>query len=293
MSVSTESVNTESMPNSPIFLCAISNIASGSCNEDCSFCTQSVRYGADIERYKEKPIHTIVEEAKRADENQAIGFCLVTAGKGITPNTLRFVCDAAEAVKKEVPDLNIIACNGLATKEDLKTLQNHGVGSYNHNLEASEAYYKQICTTHSWSERYQTCENVKEVGLNLCSGGIFGMGESEEDRISLVASIKKLQPVSIAMNFFHPNSALPLKKSLSSDASLAWIRRMRREMPSQRIMIAGGREITFKDRQREIFEAGANAIVIGDYLTTAGNAAHRDIEMLKSLGLEIAQTCDG
>jgi len=280
------------MPKTPIFLCAISNIASGSCNEDCSFCTQSVRYGADIERYKEKPIATIVEEAVRARENQAIGFCLVTAGKGITPNTLRFVCDAAEAVKKAVPELNIIACNGLATKEDLQTLKNHGVGSYNHNLEASEAYYKQICTTHTWAERFQTCVNVKETGLNLCSGGIFGMGEAEEDRVSLVRSIKELQPVSIAMNFFHPNVALPLQKSLSSDASLAWIKTMRREMPTQRIMIAGGREITFKDRQAEIFEAGANAIVIGDYLTTAGNEANKDIAMLDALGLKIAQSCD-
>ena len=281
------------MPKSPIFLCAISNIASGSCNEDCSFCTQSVRYGADIDRYKEKPITTIVDEARRARENQAIGFCLVTAGKGITPNTLRFVCDAAEAVKKAVPELNIIACNGLATKEDLQTLKNHGVGSYNHNLEASESYYQKICTTHRWAERFQTCMNVKEIGLNLCSGGIFGMGEAEEDRVSLVRSIKELQPVSIAMNFFHPNVALPLKKTLSSDESLAWIKTMRREMPTQRIMIAGGREITFKDRQDEIFKAGANAIVIGDYLTTAGNEANKDIAMLHALGLEIAQSCDG
>ena len=134
--------------------------------------------------------------------------------------------------------------------------------------------------------------NVKEMELNLCSGGIFGMGETEEDRSSLVASIKELQPVSIAMNFFHPNVALPLEKSLTREESLLWIKTMRKEMPTQRIMIAGGREITFKDKQIEIFEAGANAIVIGDYLTTAGNAADKDITMLKSLGLEIAQSCD-
>jgi len=286
-------VSTESMPKSPIFLCAISNIASGSCNEDCSFCTQSVRYGADIERYKEKPIEAIVKEAIAAQENQAIGFCLVTAGKGITPARLRFVCDAAEAVKKAVPELNIIACNGLAKKEDLQTLKDHGVGSYNHNLEASEAYYKKICTTHTWGERYETCLRAKDVGLNLCSGGIFGMGESEEDRYSLIQSIKEIQPVSIAMNFFHPNEALPLQKSLTADESLSWIKRMREAMPKQRVMVAGGREITFKDRQGEIFEAGANAIVIGNYLTTSGEAPNQDIQMLKSLGLEIAQSCDG
>ena len=280
------------MRKSPIFLCAISNISSGSCNEDCSFCTQSVRFGADISRYKEKPIETIVTEASQARANQAIGFCLVTAGKGITESTLRFVCEAAEAVKKKEPELNIIACNGLATKAQLQILKDHGVGSYNHNLEASEAYYQEICTTHSWGERYATCENVAAVGLNLCSGGIFGMGEREEDRLSLIRSLQELQPVSIAMNFFHPNAALPLTKSLTEDEALHWIRYMRQQMPSQRIMIAGGREITFHERQTEIFEAGANSIVIGNYLTTSGNAPHKDIEMLTSLGLKIAQSCN-
>ena len=280
------------MPKSPIFLCAISNISSGSCNEDCSFCTQSVRYGADISRYKEKPLDKIVQEAQRAHSNQAIGFCLVTAGKGITESTLRFVCETAEAVKKRVPDLNLIACNGLASKEQLRILKDHGIGSYNHNLEASEAYYKEICTTHTWAERYETCEQVKSVGLNLCSGGIFGMGESEEDRASLLSSIASLDPVSVAMNFFHPNAALPLQKSLSLEESFLWIRKMRATLPNKRIMIAGGREITFGDRQGEIFEAGANAIVIGDYLTTPGNAPHKDNEMLASLGLSIAKHCD-
>jgi biotin synthase len=180
----------------------------------------------------------------------------------------------------------------LAKKEELQILKDHGVGSYNHNLETSEAYYKQICTTHTWAERYETCMRVKEVGLNLCSGGIFGMGESEEDRVSLLSSIQEIDPVSIAMNFFHPNSALPLQKSLSQEEAFGWIRKMRQAMPTQRIMIAGGREITFKERQSEIFEAGANAIVVGDYLTTEGNTPNRDREMLQSLGLKVAQSCD-
>jgi biotin synthase len=280
------------MPKSPIFLCAICNISSGSCNEDCAFCTQSVRYGADITRYKEKPIAEIVKEAKAARQNQAIGFCLVTAGKGITEGTLRFVCEAAQAVKRAEPELNIIACNGLATKKQLEILKDHGVGSYNHNLETSESYYEKICTTHRWAERYETCENVKAVGLNLCSGGIFGMGESEADRESLVRSIVSLDPVSIAMNFFHPNSALPLKKSLTDEEALEWIAYMRQQMKTARIMIAGGREITFKENQSRIFEAGANAIVVGNYLTTTGNAPNKDIEMLDALGLKIAQSCD-
>ncbi len=294
MNVSTASANIGLMPSNKVFLCAISNISSGSCNEDCSFCTQSVRFKADINRYRQKPIEEIVLEAKKARENMAIGFCLVTAGKGITPAKLEFVCEATKAVKKEVPELNIIACNGTATVEDLEMLKKSGVGSYNHNLESSQAYYEQICTTHSWEERYQTCLNVKKVGLNLCTGGIFGMGESEGDRKSLIDSICSLDPVSIAMNFFHPNIALPLEKTLNTEESLEWIRKMRIAIGDQtRVMVAGGREISFRDRQEDIFKSGANSIVVGNYLTTSGDDPHHDIDMIKKLGLEIAVDCHG
>jgi biotin synthase len=276
-----------------VFFCAISNISSGSCNEDCSFCTQSVKNRADIDRYIQKPIETIVNEAKIARENMAVGFCLVTAGKGITPKILDFVCRASEAVKKSVPELNIIACNGLASVEDLKVLKEHGVGSYNHNLESSENYYQKICTTHTWKQRYQTCLNVKEVGLNLCTGGIFGMGEKEQDRVDLVKSIKSLNPVSVAMNFYHPNEALNLEKNISLQESLNMIKYMKDEIKDARIMVAGGREITFQERQSEIFSYGANSIVVGNYLTTSGENPNSDKLMIESLGLEIAKTCNG
>jgi biotin synthase len=275
-------------------LCAISNISSGSCSEDCSFCTQSARYHADIEIYRQKSVDQVVNEAKQARKNRAIGFCLVTAGKGMTDAKLEYVSKTAMAVKKAVPDLNIIACNGTATLEALKELKSCGVGSYNHNLESSENYYKQICSTHTWAERYQTCENVKVAGLNLCSGGIFGMGECVEDRHSMIASLKELQPASIAMNFFHPNEALPIKSnSLNIEDALDLIKYMKNELSNSRIMVAGGRERMFGDRASEIFEAGANSIVIGNYLTTSGEAPNKDIEMIESLGLEIALKCDG
>ena len=276
-----------------IYLCAISNISSGSCSEDCSFCTQSGRNHADIETYRQKSVEEVIKEAKKARENRAIGFCLVTAGKGMTDSKLEYVSKTAMAVKKAVPDLNIIACNGTATLEELKELKKCGVGSYNHNLEASENYYRQICTTHTWKERYQTCENVKVAGLNLCSGGIFGMGESVEDRVSMIASLKQLQPASIAMNFFHPNEALPIKSnSLDIEIAFDLIRYMKNELKNSRIMVAGGRERMFGDRVSEIFKAGANSIVIGNYLTTSGEAPNKDIEMIESLGLEIAKSCD-
>ena len=278
-----------------IMLCAISNISSGTCKEDCGFCTQSTKHHADIERYRYKEIDQIVKEAKAAKANQALGFCLVTAGKGLDDKKLDFVTRAAYAVRKEVGnDLMLIACNGTANLEQLKELKRAGLDSYNHNLETSEAFYDTVCSTHSWAERYQTNVYAKEAGLMLCTGGIFGLGESEEDRRSFVQSIKSLEPFSTPLNFFHPNPALPIKQEpMGIDEALAIIRYVREELVGVRLMIAGGREITFKDRQREIFEAGADAVVIGDYLTTSGEAPQKDIEMIKNLGFGIAANCHG
>jgi biotin synthase len=277
-----------------IYLCAISNISSGSCSEDCSFCTQSARLHANIETYRQKPVEEVVKEAKAARRNKAVGFCLVTAGVGMNDEKLEYISRVASAVKKAQPDLNIIACNGIASYDELRELKKYGVGSYNHNLESSENYYKRICTTHTWDERYQTCINVKEAGLKLCSGGIFGMGESVSDRRDMISSLHSLNPNTIAINFFHPNSALPIKSnSLTVEESLEMIRYVKKELANCRIMIAGGREKMFGNRLGEIFEAGANAIVIGDYLTTSGLEPNDDLKLIKSLGLEIAKKCDG
>lgn len=273
-----------------IFLCAISNINSGTCNEDCKFCSQSVKYKADIERYAQKPIDTIIEEAKAARASGALGFCLVTARKGLDDKVLKFVCDVARAVSAAVPELRLIACNGTASVEQLLTLKEAGIKAYNHNLETSEAFYPQVCTTHSWKERYETCENVNKAGLKLITGGIFGMGETQADRISMLESLKSLNPTSVPLNFYHHNPALPLKPNpLTTDEALELIT-LAREIISdaERIMVAGGRETMFGDRQNEIFEAGANAIVIGDYLTTQGRDRSSDLEMIRSLGFEVA-----
>ena len=274
-----------------IFLCAISNINSGTCNEDCKFCSQSVKYKADIERYIQKPVDAIVEEAKAARASGALGFCLVTANKGIDDKVLKFVCEVARAVSDEVPDLRLIACNGTASVEQLLVLKEAGIKAYNHNLETAEAFYPEVCTTHPWQERYETCENVNKSGLTLITGGIFGMGETQEDRISMLEALKSLNPTSVPLNFYHHNAALPLSPNpLTTDEALELIT-LAREIISDadRIMVAGGRELMFGARQSEIFEAGANSIVIGNYLTTKGRDKSSDLEMLKSLGFGVAK----
>ncbi|SFV52445.1 Biotin synthase [hydrothermal vent metagenome] len=278
-----------------IFLCAINNILSGTCNEDCKFCTQSVRYKADINRYTFKSIETIVSEAKQAKSLGALGYCLVTAGKGLDDKKTEFVSEVAIAIKQEIEGLNLIACNGTASKEQLKYLKEHGIDSYNHNLETSENYYNEICTTHSWRERYTTCEDAKSVGLTLCSGGIFGMGETINDRDELLKAIASLEPESTPLNFYHPNPALPLKTTtISKDEALKIIAKARGLLGEERLlMVAGGRELLFSNSQREMFEAGANAIVIGNYLTTTGDSPTKDHKMIKELGYQIASSCGG
>jgi biotin synthase len=283
------------MPNNKqIFLCAINNILSGICQEDCKFCTQSVKYHADIERYNYKEISTIVEEAKFARSNGALGYCLVTAGKGLDDKKVDFVARAAEAIKAEVEGLNLIACNGTATKEQLAYLKKHGIDSYNHNLETSERYYRDICQTHAWSERYTTCENVKSAGLTLCSGGIFGMGETEDDRDELLKAIASLDPVSTPLNFYHPNPALPIVTcNIELNEALDIISKARTLLGEDKLlMVAGGRELLFNNQESRMFEAGANAIVIGNYLTTAGLAPNKDRSMLEALGYKVAISCD-
>ena len=275
-----------------IFLCSICNINSGTCLEDCKFCSQSVRYKADIQRYQQKPLENILEEAQLARDAGALGFCLVTADKGLNAKTLDFVCGIAKLLTKEVPGLRLIACNGTATLEQLLTLKASGIKAYNHNLETSEAFYPQICTTHPWSERYSTCQAVNKSGLVLITGGIFGLGESQEDRVSMLKSLASLNPTSVPINFYHHNEALELKpNSLTVDEALALVKLTRKTIPhAERIMVAGGRELIFGNRQNEIFKHGANSIVVGNYLTTSGRVISKDLDMLKSLDLKIAKT---
>ena len=275
-----------------IMLCAICSVTQGNCAEDCAYCTQSAKAGADITKFKEKSVQQVVDEAKMAYKNHALGFCLVTSGARLNDKKTDYIASLARAVSKEVPNLMLIACNGMATYEQLCELKNAGVFSYNHNLETSREYFPKICTTHSWDERYQTNLDAKRAGLMLCTGGIYGVGESEADRVSFRASLKELEPFSSPINFFIKSDVLRLvQPPLSADEALKIVRETKRALPETRVMIAGGREKILGDRQYEIFENGADAIVIGDYLTAKGEKASKDIKELTKRGFGFASIC--
>jgi len=272
-----------------IYLCAISNIKSGACDQDCSFCTQSIKHKANIAHFEKKSLQAILEQARQASALGASGFCLVSSGKSLTPKLLQQVCEAALAIKKQDLKLKLIACNGLATYEQLCELKKAGIEAYNHNLETSESYYPNICSTHSWQERYNTCLHVKKAGLDLVCGGIFGIGESLDDRKSLFSAIASLEPANVPINFFHHHPSLPLKpSSIDANEALEIIKQARQKVSkAKKIMVAGGRAQYFGVGDYQFFENGANAIVIGDYLTTKGHSAKNEISELKKQGYSI------
>ncbi|MGP1486017.1 MAG: biotin synthase [Campylobacter sp.] len=278
--------------NKTIMLCAICSISSGNCSEDCIYCTQSAKIKADIQKFSLKSIEQILLEAKMAAANHALGFCLVTSGRKLDEKKLEYIAKAAREVKKELPNLMLIACNGEASFEALSELKKAGIFSYNHNLETSREFFPQICSTHSWEDRFNTNLNAKRAGLMLCTGGIYGLGESQDDRISFRKSLVELDPFSSPINFFIPNPALKIQKEmLSADEALKIVSDTKKALPNARIMIAGGREKILGARQYEVFENGAQAIVIGDYLTTKGEVASRDIIELEKRGFEFAKIC--
>lgn len=281
------------MVSKKIIFCAISNVSSGYCAEDCAYCAQSMKFGADIQRYAQKSIDTVIEEAKKAKANGALGFCLVTAGERLDGKKVEYVSALANAVKSNVPGLFIIACNGIADLKSLQELKKAGVDSYNHNLESAREFFPTLCSTHSWDARFETCQNALSAELMLCSGGIFGLGESAVNRDSFWASLKELNPQSIPLNFYHPNPALPIKhNSLSSvNEGFSIIRKTRELFPSSLVMVAGGRESFFGSRQSEIFDAGCNSIIVGDYLTSRGQDANIDTILVSSAGYDIETEC--
>ncbi|MCE3046709.1 biotin synthase [Helicobacter kayseriensis] len=271
-----------------VFLCSISNVSSGGCSEDCAYCTQSAHYETNVQRYKYKNPQDVIAEARELKKYGMVGFCLVTSGRGLDSKKCEYVASLAQAIKKEIEDIHLIACCGRADEESLKHIKAHGIDTYNHNLESAQSFFSSICTTHTWEERFETCENALRAGLGLCSGGIFGLGEEWKHRIELLKALRSLSPHSVPINFFIPHPALPLKREvLSKEEALECIVLTKEYLPNSRLMIAGGRERVFGLDQKKMFDYGINAIVLGNYLTTLGETPQKDLEMLEKYDLQI------
>jgi biotin synthase len=264
------------------------NAKSGNCPEDCSFCAQSTFYETGITKYPLLPDAIILDRAMEAKMNGAASFCLVCAYREPPQNEFEKICKAIERLRKEV-DLDINVSLGFMTPERAQRLKSLGVKRYNHNLEASESFFSEICKTHDFADRVKTARIVKDAGLELCCGGIIGMGETPKQRIELAFSLSALEPDEVPINILIPRKGTPKELENCSINPMDIIRTIavwRFIMPKTILKIAGGREVYFKDNGKLALQAGANGIITGGYLTTNGNAPNKDIQMIHEIGLD-------
>ena len=274
-----------------VHLCSIINAKSGNCSQDCRFCSQSSCHSAKIQAYPLVSADKIVECAQTASRIKAHSFGIVTSGDCIdTLKELPQICDAIRKIKKH-GIINPDASLGALTKDKARELKKAGLVRYHHNFETSEEFFPNICTTHSYRDRIKTVEIAKEAGFEVCCGGIFGMGETIEQRIDFAFTLKDLDVDSIPLNFLIPIPGTPLEnlKPLGAREVLTTIAIFRVILPDKEIKVCAGREANLKDYQPEIFQAGASGMMIGGYLTQAGNPPEEDLRMLEKLGLEPAK----
>ena len=266
---------------------ALINAKSGKCPEDCSFCAQSTFYDTGINKYPLLPKEEIVEQAEMAKAGGATNFCLVCAYRSPPEKDFEQICETITAIKEQVgTEVNVSL--GFMTPERARRLKQLGVKRYNHNLEAAESYFSKICTTHDFADRVSTARIVKEAGLELCCGGIIGMGETPRQRIELAFSIAALNPEEVPMNILIGREGTPLEAmgTIEPMDAIKAIAVWRFIMPKTILKIAGGREVHLKEKDRLALKAGANGIITGGYLTTGGNQPNKDIMMIKEIGLK-------
>ncbi|MCK4908258.1 MAG: biotin synthase BioB [Planctomycetes bacterium] len=280
-----------------IGLCSIINAKSGACSEDCKFCAQSTHHSAKIKKYPLVNKAEIKKGYQRTKKIGAHGFSIVTSGNALSEQDLDKIC----AITQEISTIRnpqsssripyLCGSLGRLTLAQAKKLKKAGLYKCHHNLETSERFFSQVCSTHSYQERIDTIKNLQKAGLAVCSGGIFGLGETWADRIDLALTLKKLDVDSVPLNFLIPVKGTTLQKAapLTPREILRTIALFRYICPTKNIRICAGREKNLRDLQSWIFFAGADGMMIGGYLTQPGRQTKDDIQMLKDLGLKFTQ----
>lgn len=272
---------------SEVSLCSIANVRSGNCSEDCSFCAQSSHFtGTPAPTYPLMSVEEIKDCAEQAGQSPVEFFSYVTSGRALGAKSLTHVCEAVS----DMPDktFNHCASLGCLDFESLKKLRASGVVRYHHNLESSESYFPNVCTTHSYSERIRTVRDAKKVGLQVCCGGLLGLGESPEQRVELARAIAAEEVDSIPLNFLVPIPGTPLEgvKPLQPLEILLTIAMFRLTNPLAEVRMAAGRA-ALRSLQSFIFHAGCNGLMVGDFLTVSGQGIGNDLQMLEDLGLTV------
>ncbi|HJQ42882.1 MAG TPA: biotin synthase BioB [Jatrophihabitantaceae bacterium] len=265
----------------------IVSLKTGGCPEDCHFCSQSGVFDSPV-RSAWLDIPSLVKAAQETAATGASEFCIVAAVRGPDERLMNQVRDGVKAIH-DVVDINVACSLGMLTQQQVDELATIGVHRYNHNLETAQSYFPNVVTTHSFDERWQTCEMVRAAGMELCCGGIVGMGETLEQRAEFAAQLAALDPDEVPLNFLNPRPGTPFgeQQPMSAVDALRTVATFRLVMPRTILRFAGGREITLGDLAERGVRGGINAVIVGNYLTTLGRPADEDIAMLADLKMPI------
>ena len=268
-------------------ICTIINGKSGKCSENCVYCAQSEHYCTEIEEFPLLSGEFLLKEASYNEKKGILRFSVVTSGPRLSGSEFDEICKSYRMLHKHT-NISVCASNGLLSLQQFKTLKASGVTRYHNNLETSRRYFPYICTTHTYEDKIRTIKNAMEAGLEVCSGGIMGLGETMEDRIDMAMDIRTLGIKSVPVNILNPIEGTPLAKmpELSYDEVLRIVALYRFILPDAAIRMAGGRRL-LRDRGLGVFKSGANAAISGDMLTTSGVCIDDDLKMLNELGFEV------
>ena len=267
-------------------ICSIINGKSGKCSENCKYCAQSARHKTNVKEYPLLDTEIIFKEAKHNADKKVMRFCIVTSGKRLNDNEIDNVCKSYKKIKANCK-IKLCGSMGLLSYEQFIKLKSAGVTRYHCNLETSRNFFSNICTTHTYDEKIKTIKNAQRAGLEICSGGIFGLGETFQDRIDMFFDLAELGIKSVPINVLNPIKGTPLEnnKTLSQEEINRTVAIARFILPDAFIRLAGGRML-FKDKGFSMFSCGANAAITGDMLTTTGTQIDDDFSVLKKLGFE-------
>jgi biotin synthase len=266
----------------------IISLKTGGCPEDCHFCSQSGVFDSPV-RAAWLDVPMLVEAAKQTAKTGASEFCIVAAVRGPDARLMAQVAAGIAAIKDAV-DINIACSLGMLTPDQVEELAAMGVHRYNHNLETARSHFPNVVTTHTWEERFETLRLVRAAGMEVCCGGIIGMGETVEQRAEFAAQVAAVEPDEVPLNFLNPRPGTPLggREPMGGADALRTVAAFRLAMPGTVLRFAGGREITLGDLgARQGLLGGINAVIVGNYLTTLGRAAEADIDLLDELQMPI------
>jgi biotin synthase len=266
----------------------ILSVKTGGCSEDCHFCSQSSRFESPVQATPFLDLDEVLAAARETAVLGASEFCIVLAVRGPDERLLQRILDVVPVVRAQT-GLNVAVSAGILTADQARRLAEGGVHRYNHNLETARSHFARIATTHTWEERYETCVLARQAGMELCSGVLLGMGESDAQRLELVGQLRTLDPDEVPINFLNPRPGTPLADSplVQPLDAIRWIALFRLGLPRTILRYAGGREITLRELQSLGMTSGINALIVGNYLTTLGRSPDEDLRMLSDLRMPI------